>query len=173
MRIQGETSGCSYRITAENPEKETKVFEGSPEEIRIENPSLWWPNGLGEQPLYTVRTELLCGESVVDEMVEQRVRLRTMTMHVEKDEFGESFAHEVNGSAVFAMGADYIPEDHLLGRTTRKRQESFWKTAGPLISMLSACGAAGIILRIGSMISATSWDFWYGRTLCLPARSMI
>ena len=51
----------------------------------------------------------------------QRVGLRTMTMHVEKDEFGESFAHEVNGVQVFAMGADYIPEDHLLGRTTPEK----------------------------------------------------
>lgn len=31
-------------------------------------------------------------------------RLRTMTMKIEKDAWGESFAHEVNGIAVFAMG---------------------------------------------------------------------
>ena len=50
-----------------------------------------------------------------------------MTMHIEKDEWGECFAHQVNGVDVFAMGADYIPEDNLLGRvnpeTTRKLLE--------------------------------------------------
>lgn len=37
-----------------------------------------------------------------------------MTMHIEKDRYGESFAHEVNGVTFFAMGADYIPEDNIL-----------------------------------------------------------
>ena len=50
-----------------------------------------------------------------------------MTRHIEKDEWGECFAHQVNGVDVFAMGADYIPEDNLLGRvnpeTTRKLLE--------------------------------------------------
>ena len=58
---------------------------------------------------------------------ERRIGLRTMTMHVEPDEWGVSFAHQVNGKDIFAMGADYIPEDHLLGRvtpgTTRKLLE--------------------------------------------------
>lgn len=35
-----------------------------------------------------------------------------------KDKWGESFATCVNGVNIFAMGADYIPEDHLLGRVT-------------------------------------------------------
>jgi len=43
-----------------------------------------------------------------------------MTMAVEKDEWGESFAHEVNGVKVFAMGADYIPEDCLVPRVNRE-----------------------------------------------------
>jgi len=52
---------------------------------------------------------------------ERRIGLRTMTMHIEKDEFGESFAHEVNGVQVFAMGADYIPEDNILSRVNKER----------------------------------------------------
>ena len=42
-------------------------------------------------------------------------------MRREKDRWGESFAHELNGRSIFAMGADYIPEDHLLGRTGREK----------------------------------------------------
>ena len=46
-----------------------------------------------------------------------------MTVKREKDEWGESFAHEVNGICFFAMGADYIPEEHLLGRRSKERTE--------------------------------------------------
>src|SRR5699024_5817953 len=49
------------------------------------------------------------------------IGLRTLTVSRKKDQYGESFAHQVNGVEVFAMGADYIPEDHLLGRTSAER----------------------------------------------------
>lgn len=86
----------------------------------IENPKLWWPNGLGEQPLYKVRVSLSMDGQLLDSW-ERRIGLRTMTVRREKDKWGESFAHEVNGISFFAMGADYIPEDHLLGRRSRER----------------------------------------------------
>lgn len=84
--------------------------------LEVPHPRLWWPNGLGEQPLYRVRVELMDGDGVAD-VWEKRIGLRTLTISREPDAWGESFAHRVNGVDVFAMGADYIPEDHLLGRT--------------------------------------------------------
>ena len=44
-----------------------------------------------------------------------------MTVRREKDQWGESFAHEINGIPFFAMGADYIPEEHLLGNRSREK----------------------------------------------------
>lgn len=41
----------------------------------------------------------------------------------ERDKFGESFCHEVNGVRFFAMGSDYIPEDNILSRITPERTE--------------------------------------------------
>ncbi|MCR5223104.1 MAG: glycoside hydrolase family 2 protein [Lachnospiraceae bacterium] len=90
------------------------------EEICIEDPKLWWPNGYGEQNLYTVSVTLY-EKGVEADSWERRIGLRTMTMHIEKDEWGESFAHEVNGVQIFAMGADYIPEDNILSRVTYER----------------------------------------------------
>lgn len=60
-------------------------------------------------------------DGAVLDVWEKRIGLRTMTVRREKDEHGESFAHEVNGVAIFAMGADYIPEDNLLYRVTPER----------------------------------------------------
>jgi len=88
--------------------------------IAIDDPQLWWPHGYGAQPLYTVTVQLYCGDVLLDTYT-RRIGLRTMTMHIEKDQWGESFAHEVNGVQIFAMGADYIPEDNILSRVNPQR----------------------------------------------------
>ncbi len=112
-----DTADTSYTVEITDPGGKIKSYQDSPREISIEQPMLWWPNGYGGQPLYTIKVQLYADGDVVD-IWEKRIGLRTLTMKIEKDEWGECFAHEVNGVAVFAMGADYIPEDHLLGRVT-------------------------------------------------------
>ena len=112
--------GFSYEAEVTDPEGKTSVYSLSPEKIVIDSPMLWWPNGYGKQYLYTVKVLLKAGGEIVD-VWERHIGLRTMTVRRRKDEWGESFAHEVNGVTIFAMGADYIPEDHLLGRTSRER----------------------------------------------------
>lgn len=109
-----------YEVAVTAPDGTRKVCEGSPDEVEIDEPELWWPNGLGEQPLYLVEVTLKDGEKVLD-VWSRRIGLRTLTMHREKDEWGESFAHEINGHTVFAMGADYIPEDNMTQRTNPER----------------------------------------------------
>ena len=84
-------------------------------ECEIENPELWWPSGLGEQPLYTF-TASIDGDECI-----KRIGLRTLNLIREKDVWGESFMHECNGIRFFAMGADYIPEDNIFSRITRER----------------------------------------------------
>lgn len=115
-----EGCGLAYEVTVTDPEGTSRVYTDSPEAITITEPKLWWPNGYGEQALYTVKVRLLEDEVELDAW-ERRIGLRTMTMHIEKDEYGESFAHEVNGVQIFAMGADYIPEDNILSRVDKER----------------------------------------------------
>ena len=89
-------------------------------ECEVENPQLWWPNGMGEQPLYTVTADILQDGEVADR-VTKRIGLRTLELVQQPDEYGESFYHRVNGIPFFAMGADYIPEDNILSRITADR----------------------------------------------------
>ena len=126
--IRVKQAASDYRVTLITPQKEKTVYEGSPEQILIREPQIWWPAGYGEQPLYTVRVELLEEETVLDSW-ERRIGLRTMTVSREKDQYGEAFAHEVNGVRIFAMGADYIPEDNLLSRVTRERTRRLLQSA--------------------------------------------
>lgn len=110
----------AYRVTLTTPEGKSEVYGNSPASIHVEHPELWWPNGYGKQNLYGVKIELLDGEKVLD-VWEKRIGLRTMTVAREKDQWGECFCHEVNGIRIFAMGADYIPEDNVLPRVTPER----------------------------------------------------
>ena len=109
-----------YTVLITDPDGKETLCKGSPEEIVIERPQLWWPNGFGAQPLYTVEVRLYAGGKQVDAW-KKRIGLHTLTMHIEKDAYGESFAHEVNGVQVFAMGADYIPEDSIFPRINEAR----------------------------------------------------
>ena len=114
--IAGE-SAWSAEITA--PDGEVMIIPettAAEQVVTIQNPQLWWPNGLGKQPLYRVTVRLTAGDTRT-----WRIGLRTMTVSREKDEWGEEFCHVVNGVKVFAMGADYIPEDNILARVTPER----------------------------------------------------
>lgn len=114
--IAGE-SAWSAEITAPDGEVLTLPETMAAEQvIAIQNPQLWWPNGLDKQPLYRVTVRLATGDTRM-----WRIGLRTMTVSREKDEWGEEFCHVVNGMKVFAMGADYIPEDNILARVTPER----------------------------------------------------
>jgi beta-mannosidase len=111
----------SWKVSVTDPRGKKREYENSPQKISIEKPELWWPNGFGAQPLYTVTVILLNERGVELDRWERRIGLRTMTMNIQKDKWGESFAHEVNGVRIFAMGADYIPEDNILARVNPKR----------------------------------------------------
>lgn len=122
----GGDDGFTYNVQVTAPDGTVATAVDSPKNVEIANPQLWWPNGIGKQPLYEVSVTLYKDGKEVDVWT-RKIGLRTMTMHLEPDEWGISFAHQVNGKDIFAMGADYIPEDHLLGRvnpgTTRKLLE--------------------------------------------------
>lgn len=111
-----EDHSFTYTVTA----PDGTVTESDMPEIEIENPELWWPNGYGAQPLYTVTVTMQRNGGTLDTW-ERRIGLRTVRLAREKDQWGESFCHEVNGVRIFAMGADYIPEDNINGYINRER----------------------------------------------------
>ena len=98
-------------------------------DIMINKPQLWWPNGYGEQNLYTVSVNLKKADGTVVDNWTRRIGLRTISMDRTKDQWGERFATCVNGVNIFAMGADYIPEDHLLGRVTKETTKTLLEKA--------------------------------------------
>lgn len=86
----------------------------------IAKPSLWWPNGLGAQPMYTFRTRSLVNGKVTDE-TSTRTGLRTLELRRRRDDAGESFMFIINGVPVFAKGGNWIPSDSFPTRITSEK----------------------------------------------------
>lgn len=94
----------------------------------ILNAQKWYPIGYGEQPLYIIKTSLVSHDIVMDEK-QLRIGLRTASVLKENDQYGQSFTFVINGIKVFGKGADYIPEDNLLGRTNEDLTRKLLKAA--------------------------------------------
>lgn len=112
-----EPCGLYYTVKVTDPDGNVLTATGSPDSLVIPEPKLWWPNGYGDQYLYQVDVTLYFDGKELD-CWSRRIGLRTLTVDRTPNEWGENFAFCVNGVDIFAMGADYIPEDHLLGRVT-------------------------------------------------------
>lgn len=92
-------------------EAENHVF------FEVQKPELWYPNGLGSQPLYTLNVQLLDGPKCIDQ---KSIRLGMRRLRVIQEpilgEPGSSFCFEVNNQPIFAGGANWIPDDLILNR---------------------------------------------------------
>ncbi len=85
-------------------------------ELKIEHPKLWWPAGMGRQPLYTVQVELIDALGEVIDTTKKRIGLRELKIVLPQ---GDSPLHfEINGITFFAKGANWIPADSFPTRVT-------------------------------------------------------
>lgn len=95
--------------------------------VKIDNPDLWMPNGWGEPHLYDFIVSLKNADGVVFATKSVRTGLRTIRLVHEPDEKGRSFYFEVNGTPMFAKGANYIPDDALLPNITAERYQTLFR----------------------------------------------
>jgi len=113
------------KVTEENGE----LIDGVAEfETEIPNPKLWWPQGYGAQPLYSISVSISDDKAELDNK-EYKIGLRTIVLDTRKDYYGNQFAFVVNGARIFAKGANWIPADSFSERLTEEKLEYLIKSA--------------------------------------------
>ncbi|WP_448058490.1 glycoside hydrolase family 2 protein [Cellulomonas hominis] len=118
VRVAGHgLPGAQVRATLSAPDgavAATAQREVTGEDVRVDlsvdAPQLWWPAGLGEQPLYRLAVELVRGEELLD-VHDVAIGLRTVTVDESPDEGGHRWALHVNGRRCRVRGYNWIPDD--------------------------------------------------------------
>jgi beta-mannosidase len=121
--VRASVAGLHRTVTLE-PGADTAVVQ-----VAVPDAPLWWPAGHGAQPLSDLDVTLdevvegsTVGGAPLDEW-HRRIGFRTVELDTSRDEIGTAFTFRINGRPIFAKGANWIPDDHLLTRITRERLE--------------------------------------------------
>lgn len=131
--LKGYTENVSLHLRLTDPDGEVYEKEyinnrnKEALEVVIANPQLWWCNGLGNQPLYTLEVRLLDNSSDFEELDSwiQKIGLRTLRLDTSKDKWGNNFQFQINGVPVFSKGACWIPSDSFIQRTSSETLEFY------------------------------------------------
>ncbi|SNT56053.1 beta-mannosidase [Asanoa hainanensis] len=84
-------------------------------EVTVADPDLWWPRGLGPQPLYAAVVR------VPGDEWHARIGFRSLRLDTTEDPEGTPFTLVVNGLPVPVRGANWIPDDCFPTRVTTDR----------------------------------------------------
>jgi hypothetical protein len=135
---------------------------------------LWWPNGMGQQPLYNIYVRT---SHIPDRWLEKRIGFRTTSLVTINENNTMDFTnalHEstegsgqhgmyfrINGAIVMARGANFIPMDQLEGRLSSEAHKILVQSASkahmnmmrvwgggmvPLDSFYDTCDEEGIMI---------------------------
>lgn len=86
--------------------------------LRVSDIQLWWPNGHGKAVLYPLAV------TIGSQNASRRIGFRTLEVKtIDDQKGGRSMTVSVNGTDIFAKGANWIPFDALPSRLTEERYE--------------------------------------------------
>ncbi len=126
-------------------------------QLSVKNIKLWWPNGMGDPNLYTLKTEFIANHKTLDK-VENKYGIREIGSYLNKD---KNRVFTINGQFVLIKGGGWV--DDLLLQDTKEtveaqlkyvkqmnlntiRLEGFW---GKDENLYSLCDEYGIMIMIG------------------------
>lgn len=134
LRLRAEVAGLSADVELPAGSERGSV------ELIVEAPPLWWPRGLGDQPLSELRVTV-ADETGVTDTWSQRIGFRSVELDTSEDEIGSAFAFVINGAVVPVRGANWIPDDCFLPRVTPERlRQRLTQAADAGINLLRVWG---------------------------------
>jgi beta-mannosidase len=143
--------------------------------ILVENPELWWPAGMGAQPLYDLEVTLLDDRANEIDRIGKRIGLRTLRLQREPDPWGESFHFTANGVPFFAKGANWIPVESFTSPGDEGRTRDFLESAAaahmnmirvwgggyyPHDHFFDTCDELGLCIWQDFMFACSTYPLW-------------
>ena len=146
LGLAAELAGAAARMRWQLWKEGLPVAEvdGAQAVLPVPDPALWWPNGMGAQPLYSLVCEAFAADGTLLDRQRRRIGLRTVSLVREHDEWGESFAWAVNGVRIFAKGANWVPADIFIPRLKRGDYERLLGAARDAHMNCIRCWGGGI-----------------------------
>jgi len=161
------------------------------EVIEIPEAELWWPNGLGDQPLYQITAQVTDGEGAICDRRQFAVGLREIEIDRLPLSEGGRFCFRVNGEEVFCRGGNIGPHDIILARISDAKYEALVAEAkNAHMNMLringcsiyeqpalyDACDRAGILIWQDFMLTAATYpeeNPAFREAVCAEAESVV
>jgi len=141
-------------------------------DLTVQDAQIWWPNGMGAQPLYTVAVNLSHGGRTIG-FPPFKAGLRLIRLDTSRQEDQRRrFRLVVNGVPMFCKGADWIPADSIYARVTPEKYAALIRQAQLAhINMLriwggglyeqeafyEACDRAGILIWQDMMFGCAAY----------------
>ena len=135
--LVSETNGTRLTQPVTLSPFEKKTVSLNP--LAVKNPRLWWPSGIGEQPLYDMNLSFEIGNQVSDR---ERLRygIREITSDKCPDNGGRRFF--VNGQKIYVTGGNYINSDWLLRLSPERYRDEVRFHAEMNLRMIRVWGGA-------------------------------
>ena len=132
VTAEGDAAAAQVQVVEPNgtilgPEKATLTAGKGSAKLTVAKPQLWWPAGMGAQPLYTVKVTLLDARGKSLDSTSKRIGLRTLQAVQQTKEQPMHFV--ANGVPFFAKGGNWIPADQFATRMTTDRLRRYMEDA--------------------------------------------
>jgi len=134
LRIEFEGYKNSVKVTL-NPREEKVIMVP---EIKVENPHLWWPNGMGDQPLYHLKADFIDNAGTIMDSEAVTFGIRETGNYFDDKIRAKVFT--VNGQKVFIKGGNWIASDALLRLTKERYEAEIRMHAGMNMNMIRVWG---------------------------------
>ena len=118
-----------------NEEIITNMVKGSNRveiNLKLENPKLWWPNGMGDPNLYEVNIEIKSIKDLNCIIDKKSLKYGIRSIKIIEEPINEkekTFTFEVNGFKVFCKGGDWVPSDSIYARISKDKERKLLELA--------------------------------------------